>query len=274
MNDSAKRLSFAAPLLAGTTVMRSQTSQVIWRPFGMDAWIVNATTSGSGRVNRGVAQFECGRGELLLFPPGVPHDYGKAQRDGTWTHVWVYFVARATWLERLRWPHAAGGVLRLVPKDAGMFKRIVKRLQEVSVLLRTHHRNRLELAMNALEEALLWCDGENPDRRAVTDSRIERALMEVRERYFQAVSVEQLAHVAALSPSRFAHLFASQVGMSPMQYLQQVRLTAAQELLIGSDRAIGDIAAAVGFDNPLYFSRVFRKRFGASPRKFRTRAAR
>ncbi len=57
--------------------------------------------------------------------------------------------------------------------------------------------------------------------------------------------------------------------MTPMQYIISVRMTHAQQLLSTTDYTITEISAVVGYDNPLYFSRLFKKQIGLSPTDYR-----
>ena len=74
-----------------------------------------------------------------------------------------------------------------------------------------------------------------------------------------------------LSPSRFTHLFSEQLGSSPLAYLEQVRINAAREQLLLTGRPVAEVAASVGYGDPVWFARCFRRRVGLSPRAFRQR---
>lgn len=65
------------------------------------------------------------------------------------------------------------------------------------------------------------------------------------------------------------HLFKKNYKISPIQYLIGVRIDRAKKLLCFADKPIGEIAAEVGFSTPVYFSEMFRKYQGMSPREFR-----
>ena len=59
------------------------------------------------------------------------------------------------------------------------------------------------------------------------------------------------------------------MGVSPQQYLIDLRLRNARDLLISTDLSISEVARSVGYDDPLYFSRLYRKHYGLSPRESR-----
>jgi len=83
---------------------------------------------------------------------------------------------------------------------------------------------------------------------------------------------DTLARLAHLSPSRFHTVFETALGKAPGQYVQEVRLRAAQQLLIATDLGVEEVGLRVGFADAFHFSRLFRKRCGLSPTHYRRRA--
>jgi AraC family transcriptional regulator of arabinose operon len=125
------------------------------------------------------------------------------------------------------------------------------------------------LAANALEEALLWCDTQNLLHGRRLDERILRVLELVDEKLPGPVDMENLAATVALSESRLSHLFRQQVGVPPRRYVERQRMLAAAHMLEMTQRPVGSIAGAVGFDDPFYFSNRFRAVMGTSPSAYR-----
>ena len=72
-----------------------------------------------------------------------------------------------------------------------------------------------------------------------------------------------------MSISWFNKSFKAATGTSPMKYIQTIRIRNAQTLLETTDYSISDVASFVGYENPLYFSRLFRKAKGMSPSAYR-----
>lgn len=83
------------------------------------------------------------------------------------------------------------------------------------------------------------------------------------------ISLAEAARVACLSPSGLNHHFKKSVGVTPMEYLTEMRLERAQALLCHTKDPISGIAAACGFENPYYFSNTFKKHKGESPSSYR-----
>ena len=83
-----------------------------------------------------------------------------------------------------------------------------------------------------------------------------------------------MAELAHLSPSRFRALFREATGLSPLDYLLVLRLNHARQLMLQTGSSIGEVARAVGYEDQLYFSRIFKKRTGLSPSAYRRGAQR
>ena len=89
------------------------------------------------------------------------------------------------------------------------------------------------------------------------------------EHYNEDISIEQYAASRSMSTSWFTRSFRNATGTSPMQYILQTRIRNAQTLLETTDDSITNIASIVGYDNPMYFSRLFSKAKGVSPTGYR-----
>ena len=87
--------------------------------------------------------------------------------------------------------------------------------------------------------------------------------------YSKNLSRATLADALYISPYYIAHLFKNDMGMSPINYIIQKRITEAQTLLLHTDKPLGEVAAMVGYENPSYFAYLFKKTTGMSPSKFR-----
>lgn len=111
------------------------------------------------------------------------------------------------------------------------------------------------------------------EHTASTESRLTETLRPVltyiQKHHSESVTIEQLAKIAHMSSSYFMSCFKQNFGLGAIEYLNQVRIRSACDLLRNTDRSISDIAFDTGFHNLSNFNRQFRTKVGCSPQTYR-----
>lgn len=102
-----------------------------------------------------------------------------------------------------------------------------------------------------------------------TAVRIATAVSYMERHYTENIHLQQLADMTHLSVSQFSKIFRQVYHLSPMDYLQQLRLEKACRVLRESSMSITEVALLCGFTDSNYFSRIFKKRMGKSPLKWK-----
>lgn len=97
--------------------------------------------------------------------------------------------------------------------------------------------------------------------------RISRALKQFRDYIDKPLRIEDMARDLGMSVSGFHHHFKSVTAMSPIQYQKQLRLQEARRLMLGEDMDVASAGFRVGYEDPSYFSREYKKLFGAPPQR-------
>ncbi|MBL8191801.1 MAG: AraC family transcriptional regulator, partial [Acidobacteria bacterium] len=97
--------------------------------------------------------------------------------------------------------------------------------------------------------------------------RISKAIGYLRKNFNQAVRIDEIAHELGMSLSSFHHHFKSVTAMSPLQFQKQIRLQEARRLMLGEDLDAASAGYRVGYEDPAYFSRDYKKLFGAPPQR-------
>lgn len=100
---------------------------------------------------------------------------------------------------------------------------------------------------------------------------IAESLKLIEERYNENLSLDEISHAISVSKNYFCYLFKREVGMSLWNYLTTVRLRYAKKLLEETDLKAYEIAFLVGYDNPSYFSKVFKRQEQMTPNEYRDR---
>jgi AraC family transcriptional regulator of arabinose operon len=272
LNPLLPGYSFNLYLVAGTTpiIENGPLDFFIDRPNGMKGYIINMTVKGEGKVFDGEDSFIARPGELLLFPPEAAHYYGRAPGSRDWYHRWVYFRPRGYWANWLKWPRQTRKVGRLTLPTQALIDEFDELFQQID---RTHHGGRAtseELAINLLERLLIRAYEETPENLPTPlDSRIQAACQFIAKNLAEELSLDEIARHVCLSPSRLAHLFREEMGVNILRWREDQRIILAKHLLQSTRTPVSCISEIVGYDDQLYFSRVFRKRVGISPSGFR-----
>ncbi|MGF6356547.1 AraC-like DNA-binding protein [Paenibacillus sp. 4624] len=109
------------------------------------------------------------------------------------------------------------------------------------------------------------------------DPALERSISYMRRFMSEGISMDHLAKIAGLTPSSYSRSFKKAKGMSPTDYLNQLRIEEAKKQLIKENCVLKEVAASVGYGNEYYFSRKFKQMTGIAPsiymKKHRLRVA-
>jgi AraC family transcriptional regulator of arabinose operon len=183
------------------------------------------------------------------------------------------FEARPHWLAWLQYPQDPEGYSRLTLADPTIRRRVTGALKRMHRHRSSGSPIRVELAMHALEEALLWCWLDRARQVRRLDPRVEAAVQHLRGNLRQSITLEELARASHASRARLAALFRRQVGVPPMRYLERERINLATQMLDMTALSVKEIAADVGFEDARYFAKRFRRITGLTPRGFREQRA-
>jgi len=248
-----------------------ETSRRIFakRPAGTNDWMLIYTEGGQGYFRFHGGEFTARTDDVVLIRAEIPQDFGLDESHGYWKNIWTHFLPRPDCLEWLQWPEFAPGMmhLHLKPPLSGQV------CAELSIMDAAAHnvgRRHQELAINALERALLLCDTVNPRyAESHRDARVRKAVDLLCHHPEEPFTLQDLARHCGLSRSRLAELFRDQVGVAPLAFLETQRLRRARELLVHTSLGLAEIADKTGFSSPYYLSLRFKKHFGLNPRDYR-----
>lgn len=266
--DASYRKVWAGPptpedLHLGIRVRAAGRRHIVRAPVDFDrqdGLLLRYGLSGSGRIDVGGRQHLLTRGAFHLAWPGNSQIVDIDPRGGI-EYFWVDFdgsvcshLCRSAGFT----PQTPVVVLVWRPDFLELFERLYA-VVAAKGLLHLHD------AAAVLMQLLL----------AIRRARYE-SLAKLPARFaavsYQARSLDEVVAAAGCSKSHFIHSFKELTGISPWKYILSLKVERARELILQEKLSIGAIAESLGFEDQLYFSRLFRKHTGLSPRKYRQAA--
>jgi len=240
----------------------------VYRPHGAATHILILVESGRGWAQQAGLHHSLGPGQAILFPPDQPHAYG-ADPSHPWRIYWFHFAGAGA-EALIEWtPFAAQQAVLFCPAMDALRRHFKSILTTVERGYTDHCLLNLSRSLiNIL--SLLHEPGPEPVRRRLSMS-LEEVMDYMRAHVCEPELLAAYARRCGLSVSRFSEAFREHTGVSPMTYFTELRLQRACELLDTSDLRVGEIAQFLGFQDALYFSRLFRKHIGVPPSIFRKR---
>ena len=210
------------------------------------------------------------KGNMVLFRPKEPQVYYYYAVDKTEVY-WVHFTGWKVeeYLDRYELPKEENVFFTGVSPDyPWIYNQIIRELQ----LQRENYEDMIRLFLRHIFLTINRYIKEGKQIKNDTINDIERAVHYFNENYSKPISIEQYASEHLMSVNWFIHNFKNVMKVPPMQYIVSLRISAAKGYLENSNKNIAEIAATVGYDNALYFSRLFRKYTGVTPTEYRKRS--
>ncbi len=123
-----------------------------------------------------------------------------------------------------------------------------------------------EWFINKMSQA---CANIQNKRREQSDNVIEAAKEYIKNNYSKNISLEDVSRNVDISPYYFSRIFKEDTGVNFIDYLTDVRIEKAKELLSGTNMSMKEICLMVGYSDPNYFSRTFKKQIGITPTEYK-----
>ena len=209
-------------------------------------------------------------GHAFLLFPGVWHRYAPNPEAG-WHEHWVGFDGETArqWL-RHRFFSAKNPVVKINAEDTllATFSRMMQSIQA--------HRPALQQILAGATVNLLGlfysAQQAQPAVETYNANVVECAIARIQNDYARDLNMELLAQELGVSYSWFRGRFSAHTGLGPHQYLLELRLVRARNLLAETDLSVKEIALQTGFEDEHYFSRLFRQKLNLTPGQWRSRS--
>lgn len=203
-------------------------------------------------------------GQVFIIPPKTPYTC-KNVTDAV-AYYWIHFTGSdaESLLTRFELEcskvHTVGNGERIVRLFRALFREYLWRD-------RCFDDSSQACMITILAELSRMRDMNTKNSDATVET-IFRSLSYFHNYIHKPITVAKLAEIEHFSPSRYRTVFRRCMGMSPSEYMTQMRMRRACELLVMADMSVREVAEACGYSDQLYFSRVFRAHFGVAPSKY------
>lgn len=220
---------------------------------------------GSGWFEVGHKRFQVGQGDIIICRKGLDHRYGT-QEDKPWKVYWIYFQGDlADYYFRLLL-HEEEAYIGQIGKDyhiQDFFRQIIEGLNQGIALAYWRYGSDLAKAMISYIKLRML------NKQDTGNKRIEDIQRYMRNHLHESLELGQVADYVGLSKDHFIRIFKERMGYTPMDYFIRLKMQRASELLIEDFTPVQVIAEELGYEDPLYFSKVFKYRIGCSPSDYR-----
>ncbi|MBQ2923516.1 MAG: AraC family transcriptional regulator [Tyzzerella sp.] len=252
----------------GTYRLYTRYKLPTWRPRGRLDFQLLYIASGKAHFHFGNEEHIVTAGHMVLYRPKEPQKYEYYGEDQTQVY-WVHFtggnvtnILRSYNLTDDKKVFYCGSGLEY----QNLFRNMIYELQ----MCKENYAEMLEMYLRQIFIMLqrYFISASRTDNARVVEE-IDKATAYFNEHYSEDISIDEYAENNHFSVSWFIRNFKQCTGSTPMQYILSKRIYNAEILLQNPSYNVTEISRIVGYDNPLYFSRIFKKTKGLSPSEYR-----
>ena len=233
-------------------------------PIVRGRFILHYVVDGQGRLCLGGKEYSIQGGEaFVIYPQELA--YYEADEKNPWRYLWVIFEG-----------NTAEEVMRSVgvTEEQPMFYPGESSSELLSCMEKLLYECEQEYQtignFYALLQIMTNCTKVKQKQKIQPQQYyIDKIKRYIEYRYVEDVKISEMAEHCGLNRSYMTKCFTEETGVSPKEYLMQYRMTKAKELLVEEELPISNVAYAIGYSDPLAFSKMFKKREGLSPLEYR-----
>jgi len=236
-----------------------------------DHYLIHYITSGKGTFVYNDKTYHLKKGQGFLICPNILSFY-QADKEQPWEYCWVGFQGRKAqyYLNQLNLS-IEQPIFNCQPNDSILF--IVKQMIESKNITRGRDWVLTGLAYHFLAEIIQneRCPSQTQDTKNYSDIYVKKAVDFIEKNYSRKITVEDIADHIGINRKYLSSLFKKVMHTSPQNFLINYRMDKACILLSQNLLSIAHVAHSVGYDDPLLFSKMFKKCKGMAPSQYRKR---
>ena len=239
-----------------------------WGPGVRDHYLIHHIIRGKGSYTIEGRAYYLGAGDTFLLFPGVESCYRADEKD-PWEYAWVGFAGNDAYSMIANTEFSKENPIL---NQSEISSELFQKIRAVYEANGNTFRDAVSMtgALYSLMGFLMKHSAGKEQPKNPQIHYVERAMQYIAEQYSYPITVEDVAVYTGVSRSYLFRLFREKMKQSPKEYLLEYRIRQACQLLNQTDLPVRSIAHSVGFEDNLYFSKVFRKYKSCTPSEYRS----
>lgn len=241
------------------------------RETGADQYILLYCVSGKGTILTGGDTYILKPNQYFILPKHQDHHY-YTSKDDPWSIYWVHYDGIIAKQLYEKFQHSLKEKKNTVPFDN---TRVNQFNSIYSIIENSFQVSDLELAgilLNTFLASFLY--GDILDQSNNEEDQISEIIKFMKQNLDKNFTIEKFANEFDLSVSRYSEMIKKKTGFSPIHYFNNLRINQSCQYLYFTELSIKEICSKTGFNDPYYFSRLFKKLMGVSPNTYRNNCKR
>jgi len=238
------------------------------RPKGRSDYQILYIANGAGYFNVENEEKKIANGNIVLYRPHEPQKYKLVLEDAPEVY-WIHFQGSKTHalLDKFGILNNSVHYVGIHGDFSIIFEKIIVELQLKKMYFSEYSNSKFIELLTLFARGISEQKVENPRYY----DQIFNAVELFHQNLDKEISIKDYAHMCGMSPGWFSKCFRMRFSVSPQEYITNLRLKKAKELLDSSSYNVTEIAMLCGYNNPFYFSRIFKEHTGLSPSKYRNK---
>lgn len=215
-------------------------------------YLIHFVISGKGTFKNVLGNYTLEKGMGFIFSPGDKVTY-SSDPDDPWVYIWLGFSGKSVpdFLHRCEFS---------TENPIFYFDESFDIVNYFAYAENLEHGREFYILSVLYHFFSIYA---KPSSRAV--SKVDLAKNYIIKNYANDITVQKVANYIFTERKYFCRIFKEKTGLSPQQYIQNIRLTHSHELLVFKNVSVSDVATSVGYKNVSSFSKAFKRKYGVSP---------
>lgn len=234
----------------------------------MNDYVLIYCVSGKGWLSMDNKTWSIRVGDIFICPPNISHSYGADTKD-PWTNYWIHFRGETadSYMKLLKL------TLSSPVQNIGNNMKLISWFEDIFEILKTgYSQSNLLLASSYLSNILAYLNTLSVNYSIINRNdniAIQNVITYMLDNLNTTLTLDEISEFAKITKYHFVRIFKEKTGFTPIEYYTRLKIQKACELLEIPDLKINQISFALGFQNPYYFTTVFKKIVGKSPQQYR-----